>query len=118
MGFQPREWPREMRKLVERHSAGRIGLTRSPKSFELQDEDTSGQTTGHTQQCQAAGSVQAGRRGWLCRNPEAGGMWKQRQLVGVGKGQGRSGRGEAQEARGSCLDWLLVGGPPGWARQA
>lgn len=49
MGFQQREWPWEMRKLVERHSAGGIGLTWSPKSFELQDEDTSGQTTGRTQ---------------------------------------------------------------------
>ena len=44
--------------------------------------------------------MQAGGRGWLFRNPEAGGMWKQRQVVGVGKGQGWSGWGEEQEARG------------------
>lgn len=49
MGFQQREWPWEMRKLVERRSAGGNGLTWSPTSFELQDEDTSGQTTGRTQ---------------------------------------------------------------------
>lgn len=34
------------------------------------------------------GSVRAGRWGPLCRDMEAGGMWKHRQVVGVRKGQG------------------------------
>lgn len=64
------------------------------------DQDPASQTAGHTRQCQAVGSVQASGWGPLCRNTEAGGMWKHRQVVGVGKGQGWDGLGEAQEASG------------------
>lgn len=67
------------------------------------------------------GRVQAGGWGPLCRNMEAGGMWKQRQVVGVGKWQGWGAWGKAQEGKGGpCVslwtgasslgDWQQIGG--------
>lgn len=96
----------------QQEAGGGVTLSRwyqptwNSESFGLLAQDSAGQG-------QAVGSVQASRWGPWGGNTEAGGMWKCRQVVGVGKRQGWGGWRRAQEEGGG---WELApwGTSPRW----